>query len=406
MLGGELNWWFEQPVTLKHVSFAGFGKIGELAGEAAEVQIGIGEHLGLEAAAVALDASSKLAFQITGSGETPGTDYSQLYSEGETELGGATLAIDVASPGAGKPCPTLPVGREYTLIEAEQFGSVSGEFANAPEGAEFPIHYAAGCTGPQRMLIHYHEGSVTATVMARLTVNVTGSGKVSSSPAGIQECGPQGGAKCEAGYQAGTTVTLTAGPEPEYVFAGWIGCKKATAVSCEIAVQAASEVTAVFLEKAKEGKAGEKGAQGTPGAGGVEGKAGPAGQDGAQGPAGPGGPSGPGGPGGPAGPAGPAGKEGPPGKIQIVTCTTKAKKKKCTTKTVSGTVKFTTSSARATLSRHGLLYAQGTATTSTHGSLHLRLTALHNLHAGRYTLTITSGNGHHRHTRTETFTLS
>ncbi|HUB36396.1 MAG TPA: hypothetical protein VL972_06185 [Solirubrobacteraceae bacterium] len=389
--GSELNWWYEQPVTLKHVAFAGYGKVGELSTEDAELRIGSGEHLGLEASEVKLDSSSKVAFQITGSRATPGKDYSQLESEGETELEGAQLEIDVASPGAGKPCPTLKSGEEYTLIDAEQFGSVSGEFGNAPEGAEVPIHYGAGCSGAATMTIHYHEGAVTATANVpdlSLTVNVTGSGKVSSNPAGIDECTSAGGAKCEAKFEEGSTVTLTAKPESEYVFAGWIGCKKAGVEKCEISLSAASEVTAVFLEKGKEGPTGKEG---------KEGKAGGKGEPGTEGKEGK------------AGAGGANGKEGPPGKVQVVTCTTtkvKGKtKKKCTTKTVSGTVKFTTSSERATLSRHGAVFAAGVASGG-RGGLRLRLHALRKLKAGRYTLTLTSGSGHHEHTRAETFTLS
>ena len=422
--GNEINWLNEETVTLKHVAFAGFGGIGELETEGAEVRVqtGGGRHpYGLEAESVELDASSKVAFEITGSGEAPGKDYSQLYSEGETELGGATLEIDVASPGLGKPCPTLKAGQEYTFVEAELFGSVSGEFGNAPEGAKIPIHFGAGCDAvSQKMTIHYHEGAVTGTMGPPefpLTVYVTGSGKVSSTPSGINNCGPQGGAACEAEFEEGT-VTLTATPEPEYVFAGWIGCKKASEHECKVAVNAASEVTAVFLEKGKEGSTGKEGKEGPTGKEGKEGKEGStgkegptgkegsAGQSGAQGPAGLGGPVGAAGPGGPAGPAGPAGKEGPPGKVQIVTCTTKGKKKKCTTKTVSGVVKFTASAERATLSRHGLVYARGAATRGAHGSLRLRVTALRALHVGRYTLTLTSGSGRHEHTRTEAFMLS
>ncbi len=91
-----------------------------------------------------------------------------------------------------------------------------------------------------------------------------------------------------------------------------------------------------------------------------------------------------------------------------MTCKKAGKKRKCTTKLVSGTVKFTAtgSSAHATLSRHGAVYAAGTES-STSGGMSLRLTPLRKLRPGRYTLTlISSGAGKHETIRSESFTLS
>ena len=109
---------------------------------------------------------------------------------------------------------------------------------------------------------------------------------------------------------------------------------------------------------------------------------------------------------GPAGPAGARGPAVPPGKVQIVTCKKVGKKQKCTTKTVSGTVTFTTSSARATLSRHGVVFAAGTASAGEHGRMSLRLISLRKLRPGRYTLTLISGSGRHERIHSEAFTLS
>jgi hypothetical protein len=88
-----------------------------------------------------------------------------------------------------------------------------------------------------------------------------------------------------------------------------------------------------------------------------------------------------------------------------VTCKKVGKKQKCTTKLISGTVKFTTSSARATLSRHGAVYATGTER-GAHGSMSLRLTPLRRLRPGNYELTLISGAGRHERIRNESFTLS
>jgi hypothetical protein len=240
-------------------------------------------------------------------------------------------------------------------------------------------------------------GNVTAFTapMYVLSVFTTGEGEVTSTPAGLT---------CTTGectHEFEGAVTLTATPKPGYVLAGWLGCKHTGADTCEIETPT-SEVTAVFLkagekgEKGEEGKAGKEGStgnEGTPGAAGKEGlpgKEGPAGKAGAQGPAGP------------TGAQGPAGSAG---KVELVTCTKKGKKQHCTTKTESGTVSFTTSSAHATLSRQGAVYAIGNAA-CVRGHLSLRLTPLRSLRPGKYTLTLVSGAGQHERIASESFTLS
>jgi hypothetical protein len=81
----------------------------------------------------------------------------------------------------------------------------------------------------------------------------------------------------------------------------------------------------------------------------------------------------------------------------------KVKRNKCTTKLVSGTVKFTTSSAvrRASLSRAGVLYATGTVTNKG-----LKLHALRRVRAGRYTLTLRYHQGHKLLTTRSQITIS
>lgn len=119
-----------------------------------------------------------------------------------------------------------------------------------------------------------------------------------------------------------------------------------------------------------------------------------------QGPAGPQGSSGLTGPIGPTGPTGPA---GPAGKIELVTCKTvtthvgkgrhrrKVHHRRCTTRLVSGPVKFTTGTkARATLSRGHTVYAAGTQRVG--GPVRgFALHARRRLRQGRYRLRITVG---------------
>ena len=104
-----------------------------------------------------------------------------------------------------------------------------------------------------------------------------------------------------------------------------------------------------------------------------------------------------------AGPTGPKGATGPAGQIELVTCkalTKKVKGKKqtkqvCTTKLVSGVVKFTTSAATAaTLSRGRVVYATGSAVRSGQ-TTKLMLRPLRHLKPGRYTLKL-GARAHHQ----------
>jgi PKD repeat protein len=87
--------------------------------------------------------------------------------------------------------------------------------------------------------------TVTATFVPSsyaLTISKqgTGSGQVSSTPAGIG-CG----SRCQANYDTGTVVTLTATPDAGSVFAGWSGDCSGTA-TCQLTMSQARAVTATF----------------------------------------------------------------------------------------------------------------------------------------------------------------
>jgi hypothetical protein len=70
----------------------------------------------------------------------------------------------------------------------------------------------------------------------------TGSGTVTSSPAGI-DCGNQ----CDANFPAGTVLTLTATPDPGFVFTGWAGtCGNTTGNTCTLQLYEGGGITAVF----------------------------------------------------------------------------------------------------------------------------------------------------------------
>lgn len=69
----------------------------------------------------------------------------------------------------------------------------------------------------------------------------TGSGSVTSAPSGIQ-CGSD----CSETYASGTAVTLTAAPATGSIFGGWSGSCSGTASTCNVTMDSARTVDAVF----------------------------------------------------------------------------------------------------------------------------------------------------------------
>jgi Divergent InlB B-repeat domain len=94
------------------------------------------------------------------------------------------------------------------------------------------------------------DAGVTATfttIQHRVTAakNGTGSGSVSSAPAGIS-CG----ATCSALFDEGSSVTLTATPAANSTFTGWSGGGCSGTATCRVTVNADATVTATFAQNA------------------------------------------------------------------------------------------------------------------------------------------------------------
>jgi hypothetical protein len=89
------------------------------------------------------------------------------------------------------------------------------------------------------------EAEFKSTAKAKFALKVTktgtGTGKVTSSPAGI-DCG----ATCSFEFEEGTEVTLSASAEAGSTFAGWSGSGCSGTGTCKVTMSAAKEVTATF----------------------------------------------------------------------------------------------------------------------------------------------------------------
>jgi hypothetical protein len=80
-----------------------------------------------------------------------------------------------------------------------------------------------------------------------LTIAKTGEGTIISSPSGIECTGAKTGAECEAGFESGKTVTLTASPASGYAFSAWGGCLTHEGLKCTVLMDKAKTVKVAFV---------------------------------------------------------------------------------------------------------------------------------------------------------------
>jgi hypothetical protein len=152
--------------------------------------------------------------------------------------GSGKVTSSPAGIDCGSTCSALfDHGTEVTLSQ------------EAASGSEF-VGWGGACSGTGACKVTISEAkevkatfNLKATPKFKLTVKEegTGSGTVTSSPAGI-ECPPT----CSAEFEEGKEVTLSASPAGGSEFAGWSGSGCSGTGSCKVTMTAAKEVTATF----------------------------------------------------------------------------------------------------------------------------------------------------------------
>jgi hypothetical protein len=170
------------------------------------------------------------------------------YSNEACGASSGSLSISVSKAGTGTGTVTsspagIACGTDCSQTYAS--GSVVTLTATAASGSTFGGWSGGGCSGTGSCTITGNtQVSVTANFTAppsMLTVAKagTGSGTVTSSPAGIN-CGTD----CSQTYTSGTAVTLTATPATGSLFSGWSGASDCSNGS--VTVTANLSCTATF----------------------------------------------------------------------------------------------------------------------------------------------------------------
>jgi streptogramin lyase len=161
-----------------------------------------------------------------------------------------SLSVEKSGSGSGKVTST-PAGIDCGSTCSAEFeeGKVVELKAEASGGSEF-VKWSGPCSGTGACKVAVSEAkTVTAEFKSlakakfKLTVKKTGSGsgKVTSSPAGI-DCG----STCSFEYDEGTEVTLSASPEAGSTFSGWSGSGCSGTGTCKVTMSSEKEVTATF----------------------------------------------------------------------------------------------------------------------------------------------------------------
>lgn len=155
-----------------------------------------------------------------------------------------TFPLNVSVSGSGTVTSSPPGINCGASCTANYNAGTSVTLTATPTAGFAFSGWSGACTGAGACSLSMSAArSVAATFVPltfNLTVSVSGSGTVTSSPAGIN-CG----GTCNATYNSGTSVTLTAAPAAGFSFSGWSGACTGTG-ACVLTMSAARAVTATF----------------------------------------------------------------------------------------------------------------------------------------------------------------
>jgi Divergent InlB B-repeat domain len=161
-----------------------------------------------------------------------------------------TLSVSVTGNGVVRSQPAgIDCGSAGIGCNASYAGASAVTLTAVPGVASTFAAWGGVCSGTAlTCVVTMDEArSVTASfaaipVMQTLAVTVSGDGRVTSQPSGI-DCG----ATCSGSFAQTVVVTLTAAPAAGQSFSAWGGACSGTSPSCTVTLAAASTVTATFV---------------------------------------------------------------------------------------------------------------------------------------------------------------
>jgi putative Ig domain-containing protein/List-Bact-rpt repeat protein len=205
-------------------------------------------------------ASASLCAAVTTTGDVTTFDPAStvpplVLTSGSLPAGAVEVPYDadvVQAAGGTPPYHWSATGLAPGLTIEEASGRISGTPMTAV-CVQAPCPQPAATYTPTITVTDSHgtqaSSPLTLAVAAKISVLKVattggGSGQVTSSPAGITGCGAPSGV-CEASYDDGTVVTLSAQPATGSEFAGWSGGCSGTG-ACQVTIGAGTTPTARF----------------------------------------------------------------------------------------------------------------------------------------------------------------
>jgi len=181
-----------------------------------------------------------------------------LVSNAQTTIGNTTLTVSKAGTGSGT-VTSNPAGINCGgVCSSPVIGGTSVTLTATPAADSAFTGWSGACTGTGQCIVSMTQArSVTANFgllppsLVLFTVNRTGQGTVTSSPAGL-DCG----STCSLYFFSNQTATLSQSAAPGWVFTGWSGDCTGTGV-CSLPMTTARVVGATFAQVTIPGRRGD-----------------------------------------------------------------------------------------------------------------------------------------------------
>ena len=172
------------------------------------------------------------------------------YSTG-TWATNLTIVVGSATSSLGPPPPAplpLPSPSPEPIVRSLDDGPATAIASSAATEDDFDLVAVALADGPAMTTDSRATASVTSLFTpVALTLDLTGSGSgtITSNPAGLAAC--TGAARtCQGTFESGTVVTLTAAADVDQEFTGWSGACGGINAECTVTMSAARYVAAHF----------------------------------------------------------------------------------------------------------------------------------------------------------------
>jgi len=192
----------------------------------------------------------KLLGTIDGS-TTPAGKFLSQQSEMAVAVEESTGHVFVGDFGAAKKVYELEADGGYVSTIAHSFQFLGFRQIVVDNSPKSPTYRYLFVESGEAVPGHSYAFEPKARAKHKLTVSVSGNGKVSANTGTISGCTSAGGPSCEGEYEEGAIVTLTETPAEGNEFKGWgtPQCDESVQSTCEVTIGSGEEALAASFEE-------------------------------------------------------------------------------------------------------------------------------------------------------------